>query len=147
MPVNVKGIDKVNAKIASLSAYPKQQKQLIQAAGRRSLRPVVSAMRASIGSSNRTRTLYRSIGTKSARSTPTVIAGPRSGRSLQARGADGYYGRFFEKGFTHRSGKAVRGRNKLMPAARSKKASVANIYAEQIEQLFSKYARKVVEGR
>jgi len=153
--IAIDGIDEVNKLLASLNNYPKEQKQLIQVGGRAALRPTVRAMRAAAPKSNkrpftdrsgisrRPGDLKRSIGTKSARKTPTVIAGPRRSKRFV-----GFYATMIEYGTVNRTTRSgvsrgrVTGINRIGRAAQSTKGVVMRIYRDKIKDSFEKYAKK-----
>lgn len=153
--IAINGIDKVLKNLQQLNEFPKVQKQLVQTAGRAALRPTVKAMRAAAPRSNKktfssngkprkSGDLRRSIGTKSARRSPTVIAGPRESSRFV-----GFYGKMVEYGTANRTTKKGynRGRlggiNRMMPAAQSTRSQVMRIYVNNVRLAFDKYAKKV----
>lgn len=153
--ITIDGIQQVNKLLQKLNDYPKQQKQLIQVGGRAALRPTVRAMRAAAPKSNkqpftdrsgirrRSGDLKRSIGTKSARKSPTVIAGPRRSKKWV-----GFYATMVEYGTVRRATKSganrgsVRGINRIGNAAQRTKPTVMRIYRDKILDSFGKYAKK-----
>lgn len=153
--IAIDGIREVNKLLAKLNDYPKQQKQLIQVGGRAALRPTVRAMRSVAPKSNkapftdksgirrRSGDLKRSIGTKSARKSPTVIAGPRRSKKWV-----GFYATMVEYGTVSRSTRAganrgrVSGINRMGNAAQRTKPTVMRIYRDKISDSFAKYAKK-----
>lgn len=154
MSAELLGLKLAFKKLDKLKDYPKEQRQLIQVGGRAALRPAVNAMKGVVRSSNkkpftknglsrRSGDLRRSIGTKSARTTPTVIAGPRSNKRFI-----GFYGvmvdggtieRVTKKGY--RRGRIV-GKDLMMRAAFWTKDIVMRIYTEKVNASFLKYAKK-----
>jgi len=135
--ITINGIKEVEQSMKALSGFP-QQRQLIQAAGRRAARVYISAAKASIP--RKTGELKRSIGTKSSRTTNSVIVGPRRGGKFK-----GYHGHLYEEGFTHRSGVKVQGAKTLQRAWDATKTKVRDVQMQVIGEKFNQYASKALK--
>lgn len=121
----------------ALAGFP-EQKQLIQAASRKAARIYVRSAKAAIP--RRSGELRRSIGTKNARNSSSVIVGPRRGGKWK-----GYHGHLYEEGFTHFSGKKVAGKRALNRTWSSTSAAVRALQVQELSAKFNKYADKALK--
>lgn len=137
--IDISGIEQVASAMKALSGFP-EQRQLIQAAGRKAARVYVRAAKASVARVSGE--LRRSIGTKSARKGNSVIAGPRRGGKWK-----GYHGHLYEDGFRSRSGRMIQGKGKLEQAWKATSGQVRTVQIQEIGKQFGKYADKALRRK
>lgn len=150
--ISVLGVPEVQKALKALSGFP-EQRQLIQAANRRAARPYISKAKSNVKSviettpnSKSKGDLVRSIGTKSAKRSNTIIVGPRESKKWR-----GFTGRFLEEGteerFTRKTSAArgkITAKRPLAKAWAQSAGTFLELQIFHISALWDKYADKAI---
>lgn len=147
---DIRGIPEVASILKSLNGF-RQQKQLLQYAGRKAAKPYVNAARSAVRDKQKTGNLYKSIGTKSARRSSVVIAGPRTGGRykgfvgplLEDGTDDRYTKRQTWKGTTYRG--SIRATKVFTRAWQSSKAESLRLLVHYVKEGWNKYSLRALK--